>query len=1579
MAKRVNTPFVAVLAAVCFVGFLAVIALPALKNTFFTRPVEEVVKEQRKLAQKLVSQGRYGEARDAITTAFLMDKTNKEVCLERGDILMLMTDEEGHQTVDAARATWETALSIDSHYKPALTRLLDSYVDQMEIAPSAQMCGHLADTADRILKFDPADSRARMYLHIAKIHEWVLGKARTPAEVEATFAKLRGLLKEDPSNAEVLFYMVRGKVFAASEAMTATQNDEARKYLNEARDLLDKATRNFPANALLNFRAFQGYVAVADTGRDLDTLPNHLIGSKTDSARARIHKVINHQFHLTPTAAERDIAAAESALRRARETVSEDDARYADIQFFAAEWARRNKRMAEAEKILRNFYEKRQTDQTARLALCRHLAMSSDPGRRDEAIQILEQPVRRTGQPGMRKLSLRELESQTLLDLTSLRVALYPTVDPSRRPPLMAQIDEGFAKVKAIAQANAIPVLRLEGLIDQLKGQNVEAVNTLTKAMSLLKTSDPGNPIRFNLMYQLATVERLAGQNRSAEKHLAELVERLDESESDPARVQLAECYLEDNSVNEAARHIAILDKHLNDPHSTRRLNAQEVLRLKVSLARHLNRDEDVQKMYGQLAEVTFEDKLIKAQIAGSLKNFDETIRLLKSMDEMKPNQPAIMTALYQAYSKNGPAGREMANRLIEDALKKNPNDPYWLAMKREREHPTPSQPDLGLWEMKALNGEPLFIEIIAGQHALAAKNYDEAILHARNADKIRPDDAATWDLYFQIYKEQQNWDMSGRAAEKLGQLDADHASGNMYRWTFYMSQGKYADAIRVAKILTVDRANFGQSWVLLAEAMMANGEFHEALQYYEAALARQTTNISAYKGMAVCYENLNQSERAQDILKQGANVFPDDPTLRELLLGYEQKSDPIAVVVKRRKMLEQGPEDSENFINLSTACVRAAERTFPVNPKQAKAFMDESLDVLVRGAGKFPEDMRLIRELANMLKQSSRFADGVKVIQGLCETPKWKGKFEPLLLLADFYARARKFDESEKAFRAAWATTQNVSVAIELRLAGFFHQQGKFKEALEVLKANEHDPRIVLQTLQTHIAARHTDLAKKGLEEALKADENNVDLLNLQAGVLIDTLDYVKAREVLAKIRKLDPANDVGRYFQAMVELRDPITADLDLARDNLATIVNRNPRNMQFKLLYVDALVRTNYLDLASVELDGAVRMDPFSRETRIRLLDMQIRLKKWPQFEQTVQFAELNPAISDAIWYRAHAYGLAAQEHFPEAIDHIKQAISMDKTNNPAFQRDYLIILMSAKKYDDIMQVTDDWMNVGHKEWWIYHLRGLARFGQGRKAEAIEQFNKGMKAADEMKLPDAWEQILTSVAEIDPDEAIKFVAPKIAEPRWRLQSVSLHMRKQDWKGAIGDLKELIQKRNALRRDERLSVIRFAGECYQSLGDNNKAEDFFAEWLRESPNDAACLNNYACLIAENPRRLEEARTLSLRAYSLGTKYNNPDPMINDTHGWILSQLPVPYANEGLSILEKLVDAHGEVPDAHYHLGITYLNRNRKVDAMAQFTAAMKVINDETTKTPAHAQLKLKIQAAMDKLNKTPATSAHH
>lgn len=1618
MAKRINTPFVvALVASFCFMGVCA-FAWVSISTRFFERPIEERVKEEEALARKLVSQERYGEAKEAITTAWLMDKKNKEVCLERGDILMLLTDEEGHQAVDTARASWENAVAIDSHFKPALNRLLDSYVDQMEIAPAAQTCERLGSTAARILKFDAADPRARAYQQIAVVQEWVLGQAKTPEEIKTTFARLQELLAQDPSNAEVLFYIVRGKVFAASDAYQQAHYDDAQAYLKQARALLDQATRAFPDNASLNFRAFQGYVAIADTEQDSDRLAGAAIILGTDGPVEMVRGIAKRLFHLGPSQAAKDLAAADAVLRHARETVKEgksdagavliglekdhqretvknDERRYADFQFVAGEWARRNGRPEEAEKILREYYNNHKADQLARLALCHILALARDPtnplearrneARRDEAIQILEQPVRRTGRPGYRPVTLKELESQTLLDLTSLRVSLYPNLEPSRRPALLAQIDDGYNRIRAIAVADAIPVLRLKGLIEQLKGLNVDAVETLSRAWTLLKTSDPGNPIKYDLMYQLASVERLAGQNKAAETLLEELVERY--KDYTPARLQLAESYLDENDAANAVRHIEIIDKLMP--------NSQEVLRLKVNLARIQERTEDVKVLYNRLSETTFEDKLIKARVAGGQKDYDETIRLLKDMERMKPDQTAITVAIYQGYvrkatqaakdGKGGAAERQVAKQFLEDALRMHPNDPKLLLVKRETEHPMPVQPDRITLELMAANGNPLYVEVEAGFVALSQQNYADAIVHARAADRIRPDDPATWDLYFQIYKEQQNWDATSEAARKLGELDADHANGRMYRWTLAMLRANYSDAIRVARDLTVDRATFGQSWVLLAEALQANGEYHEAIQYYEAALDRQSTNIEAYKGMATCWQNLGQPDRAREIVERGMRLFPDDPGLREALFSFEAVIDPVKVVPKRRKLLNANPDDPENYINLAHACNRAAERIFPKDPVQAQAFNNEGLDTLTRAAGRFPEDIRLNRELALELYSARRFDDGVKVLQAMQTTPRWKDKPDPLMMLAEYYTRAHRYDEAEAAYKAAWATTRNLNVEIELRLASFYHLQKKYDKALDLLKANATDPRVVLQALQIHIAANHTQQAIKGLDDALKTDPESPELLNLKAAVLIDGFDYVQARSVILHVLTIDPRNDPAMFFQAMVELRDPITSDLDLALNDLRVIVTRNPRNMQYRLLYVDALVRVNEMELACAELDSAVRMDPLNREIRLKLLDMQIRLKKWPQFKETVQFAEVNPALGAPIWYRSHAYGFAANKQYPEAIERIQMAISMAPTNL-AFVRDYLIILLSANKWGDVIRETDTLMNSGNHDWWVYHVRGLARFGLKNTPQAMEEFDHAMKAADALPTPEAaqsaWQQVLDSMAEIDVDQALERVARLVdRNDHWRLQSVSLHMRKQDWAGALHDLDALIPRRNQLRRDDRLSTVRFAAECYQASGQSRQAEDFYSEWLKEAPNDPAALNNYACLLAENPARLEKARVYSQRAYDAGRKFNNPDPLIIDTHGWILSRLGGQDADNGLDILKELVDSHRDMVDARYHLGLALLIQHRNTEGIAELTAALDLIKkrEDEIKTPFRPDLKAKIQAELSKAKKpfgAPATA---
>ena len=56
----------------------------------------------------------------------------------------MLTEQEGQEVMQMARASWQNALEIDPKYGPAANRLMDSYADQMEIAPTPQVCVRLA-------------------------------------------------------------------------------------------------------------------------------------------------------------------------------------------------------------------------------------------------------------------------------------------------------------------------------------------------------------------------------------------------------------------------------------------------------------------------------------------------------------------------------------------------------------------------------------------------------------------------------------------------------------------------------------------------------------------------------------------------------------------------------------------------------------------------------------------------------------------------------------------------------------------------------------------------------------------------------------------------------------------------------------------------------------------------------------------------------------------------------------------------------------------------------------------------------------------------------------------------------------------------------------------------------------------------------------------------------------------------------------------------------------------------------------------------------------------------------------------
>src|SRR5665213_1603780 len=1537
MAKRVNTRFLLWVTAAVVLVLGVLLFGPRVKARFFAHA--GVAAQEAGIAQGMVKKGLLDEARYHINLAYQIDHTDKQICIQRGDIYASLTEQDGYQSMDTARACRQAALDIDPKFQPALQRLLDSYIDMIDIAPNAQTFARLHDAAAEVVKLDPGNERARAYEQIATIQQWVIGGVKSASEIQKSIDTLAAIRKKDPTLSEPLFYVIQGRRKQAAQYARGGDPDKAQHLLALCRADLSESTAAAPKSSLLNLRAFDCYTMIA--------------GLESD-----------------PQVAKTDLAAAGKAIELARANALPSDPRYTDVQFEAVEWAKHKGHPEEAQKFLRALYVTR-NDQRARLGLARLMRETGDPAQREAAIKLLEAPVVATGERVARIMGVRLLDIGRMVELAYCRIdAANAATDAAARKAIIAQIDEGYKKLGAIARTDDPQVLRLAGTIAQLEGNPVEAVRCLSKAMTLMEHTGRTGLDYYETMYSLARANLFAGQNRAAEKLLVTVTNRFDKFV--PAHLLLAQLFLQERDSRNAAPQVAALVRL--DPGNP------EVIRLQLSLNQLGNQPAetvDSKQLYAKLPEDTFAAKLKKVQAAAMLEDMPETLRLLGAMRQQTQQHSVITSALVQSYNKTGRT--DEAQKTLTAALKLTPDDARLRVLQKQLEHASPQEMNQLRETLSAANGDPFAREVQQGLMALGEGKYDETMTHARKADAMRPNDPTVWELYFNVYTAQRKWDLAQQAVDNLARLNADKAGGRMYRWMLAMSRGDLADAIAVGRQLTQTNENFGRSWMLLAQAYQANGQYHDAIDNFRAALDRQNTDIAVYRGLAYCYERIGQPRTARETIEAGRRIFPDDVQLREVALAYDVNVNPAAVVPIREKLLKDNPGEPENYIRLASACVHAAQRVYALDPIAAKKYTDQAQSVLTKAVAQFPDNLRLNGALAESLQDGGQFEQGKQVLDQVISDPKMQDKTAALLLLADYYARAKMSEPAEKAIREAWAQTKNKDLDIEQRLAAYLVGQKKFDAAIEVLKTNADEPRVVRLVLETQIAAKHTVLAEKGLNEALAKNPSNPELMDLLIGVYIDGARYGEARAQTAKVLKLDAANDVALYYQALIELRDPSGGDMGIARNDLSTVVNRNPVNLTYKQAYAEALQRAHDVDAAAVQLEEVLKIDPLSREARARLLEIYSSSGNWLRFNEAVQYAQLNDKLNaDPIWYKVHANALASQGFYGPAIEKIKMAINLAKSEREGAElvRDYLGILLQARDYAAMMRETDKLLEGGHHDWWVYQARAVGMAVAGKREQSLEQFGKALAAADEAKDQDGYQSAILAMANaVSVDEARARLADKLATSnRWKLLDVNLRMRKADIVGALAELQPLMADPSVARAD-RLAAYRFAAEAYQYGGQNDKARDCYIQWLKESPNDVSVLNNFALLLAENMKKPQEARVYSQRAYDLGRKVGYVDSMVADTHGWVLTLCKGTDASDGMNILSQLVQDHPNFIEARYHLAMALIYRNQQADAIRQLTAALAQIKTlEDQKAPVRPELKKTVEDALARARLTSA-----
>src|SRR5687768_11395366 len=138
---------------------------------------------------------------------------------------------------------------------------------------------------------------------------------------------------------------------------------------------------------------------------------------------------------------------------------------------------------------------------------------------------------------------------------------------------------------------------------------------------------------------------------------------------------------------------------------------------------------------------------------------------------------------------------------------------------------------------------------------------------------------------------------------------------------------------------------------------------------------------------------------------------------------------------------------------------------------------------------------------------------------------------------------------------------------------------------------------------------------------------------------------------------------------------------------------------------------------------------------------------------------------------------------------------------------------------------------------------------------------------------------------------------------------------------------MEQILANEEKLQVGVRESALRFGAMLYLVQKQADKSAKLYERLLTLSPNDVISLNNMACLLAETvqPPRPQDGIKYSQHAYALMQSAGRRDPIIMDTHGWLLTLTG--QVDQGIELLRAAREIR-PIPDVHYHLGEAYLKK---------------------------------------------------
>ncbi len=980
-----------------------------------------------------------------------------------------------------------------------------------------------------------------------------------------------------------------------------------------------------------------------------------------------------------------------------------------------------------------------------------------------------------------------------------------------------------------------------------------------------------------------------------------------------------------------------------------------------------------IQQLIGLLTSTKRESEinaLYEAAAAAAAKEESETLEGARKAAE-KIADAQEKEKVIAAARKSADERKRAVERTLD--LLKVRNDP-----KRSLEERTKAAEEIIAQDPDEFNRESNYIDLYVNNN-----DPRNALVHAKKAVALKPDDTAMLELVFRLATALKDEATAQEILKKAAEQNLDSAGGHFYAARYAQSRNELEKAVREYRAgLELAGTNYaGQA--MLGRALLEAGRLDEAQEAFAKALEINPNTGLAHVGLAQLAERRGQADVMARHFARAKELLPSDPWVQQKIQDEAEEKNPESAIEKRERLRKNMPTDPQKIEPWQITNLLRLGALYAVTAKYDKAeeVFKEAVDT--SAANEKLRNWAAPTAYARFFfarKDKPDPARGLEILKNYAQsmTDK-KAKSAALLLVGSYIQDWQRSGLPGAPSQAEIDAIANAAIEADdgyealMGVGGWYRETQRlaeaekyFRRAIEKARAQggpdgagrERDAKryLIDLMLRNRDVARQAD-TEKAIREYVEQYPADTTGLLFQSQFYILAGRETEAIASLSKCLEKDP-NNAQAYFRrgylyARQQKWDAAVEDLQKAKSQ-----SRSGFNYEHRVLLANAFLRKGQPDAALNELESILRDEPASETTARQIVDLCARLQRIDQAE--TKALEYRARFADSPYWPLRLAQLAESRETKNGariVEYYRAAAEMTKFR-PELVAQVLRAMMSFEQFDEVIRYVTQVIPPDKKTPDQIATLGVAyartkQDDAARKAleTAMDQSKASLAAF--RQATDSYQAAFGLDAALKKLQERLAAAPNDAVVRFSLSMLQLRqadeMERKGRRDEANALREQVaralQETAAVVKEDpvRLELLRAQAQVVYTLKRYEETVKLYKQMLDIAPEDLVALNNLAYMLMTDMNQPKESLQYAKKAAELAPFNAN----VLDTYGWNLAMLG--QYTEALGPLGIAIDAEPDNAAVLYHRAATYHKISKLPDQKPeQQTVALARAKDE-------------------------------